>query len=272
MKKKIDYEKIYWILTLAFVFLSVIGLAGLMESSFFIIIYLTCALLAKIASLKNKKQSHNNMKKIYKMSDAKSTSENAKTDIESYKNSIPYNPQNKEKEAEIEKIIKKTDPNFSKSSFKQQAYNYYIEYQKAIIEEKLDKLYCFSTEELVEKTKHISRDKILQNSSVVYSNITNYYKESTQEIIEYQLTVKGSKTNSKNDKIDIYYNTYRLIFVRNIGVYTKKSYELDNLNCPSCGAATNIISYGHCSHCGQIINTGKYSWILKDIDYWKEEN
>ena len=36
--------------------------------------------------------------------------------------------------------------------------------------------------------------------------------------------------------------------------------------CPNCGAPNQITSLGKCEYCGSTITTGKYVWILSNIE------
>lgn len=59
---------------------------------------------------------------------------------------------------------------------------------------------------------------------------------------------------------------YKLTFERKTGVLTKPGeLKIDTINCPNCGASTEIISSGKCEYCGSIITSGKYAWVLSGI-------
>ena len=38
------------------------------------------------------------------------------------------------------------------------------------------------------------------------------------------------------------------------------------MNCPNCGAPTQITSAGKCEYCGSVITTGEYSWVLSNLE------
>ena len=38
------------------------------------------------------------------------------------------------------------------------------------------------------------------------------------------------------------------------------------MNCPNCGAPTQITSSGKCEYCGSIITTGEHSWALSNLE------
>ena len=42
--------------------------------------------------------------------------------------------------------------------------------------------------------------------------------------------------------------------------------ELNEMNCPNCGAPTNITSSGKCSYCGSVITTKDYGWVLAGLE------
>ena len=40
----------------------------------------------------------------------------------------------------------------------------------------------------------------------------------------------------------------------------------NNINCPNCGAPTQITSAGRCEYCGSVITTGEYNWVLSNLE------
>ena len=78
--------------------------------------------------------------------------------------------------------------------------------------------------------------------------------EKTKEII------KGNKETE-------YTHTYTLTFTRTSGVITPDEGEkIKTTNCPNCGAPTKITSSGKCEYCGSVITTGRYTWVLSNLE------
>ena len=61
-------------------------------------------------------------------------------------------------------------------------------------------------------------------------------------------------------------NTYLLTFVRKSGSKTEKGKQTDTMNCPNCGAPTEITSSGKCPYCGSVITTRDHGWSLANLE------
>ena len=71
--------------------------------------------------------------------------------------------------------------------------------------------------------------------------------------------LKGDKNLNK-------VNAYVLTFVRKEGVKTREDGKVTaTMNCPNCGAATEILSSGKCPYCGSIITTTNHNWALSSL-------
>ncbi len=53
------------------------------------------------------------------------------------------------------------------------------------------------------------------------------------------------------------------------GVKTNPPETVYTLACPSCGNTGGIDKDGHCSFCDQMVNTGRWSWVLTDFRHLK---
>src|SRR5207244_13467431 len=56
-------------------------------------------------------------------------------------------------------------------------------------------------------------------------------------------------------------------FLRRRGVTSKGPDERGLLegNCPNCGAAVEINQNANCAHCGALLRSGQYDWVLAEI-------
>lgn len=55
---------------------------------------------------------------------------------------------------------------------------------------------------------------------------------------------------------------YQMVFKRELGVITNNDLELKTTNCLKCGAPNSIDQQGMCSHCQNIVNSGKFGFVL----------
>jgi hypothetical protein len=59
-------------------------------------------------------------------------------------------------------------------------------------------------------------------------------------------------------------------FLRRPGVTTDASKDLAQGHCPNCGAPFNGGAANTCEHCGAIVNSGQYDWVLAEITQGSE--
>ena len=72
--------------------------------------------------------------------------------------------------------------------------------------------------------------------------------------------IRGS--NNKLNK-----GIYELSFIRKTGVKSKPGMiTVNTTNCPNCGAEMKISAAGKCEHCGSVITTGEYNWVLSNLE------
>ena len=53
-------------------------------------------------------------------------------------------------------------------------------------------------------------------------------------------------------------------FIRKTG--DKTSDSINNVQCPNCGAETQITVSGKCEYCGSILTTGEHNWALSNLE------
>lgn len=56
-----------------------------------------------------------------------------------------------------------------------------------------------------------------------------------------------------------------LSFQRNAGVQTRSPEVVYAMSCPGCGNNTDINSQGACPACGNVVNDGRWSWVLQSL-------
>ena len=168
-------------------------------------------------------------------------------------------------EEEIKKII----PDFNKQRFLNDAYQKYIDIQKAYSNFDSDTLKKLLSEELYQKynpklkaikskkEKNILSDFVLDNidissvklkddiitlTCILRVNFFDYTIDKNEKIIE------GSNTK----KVDA---IYELTFTSTINQKEAK-------NCPNCGASVKIKTASYCENCGSKLIKNSYNWLL----------
>lgn len=183
--------------------------------------------------------------------------------------------------AQIEGIIKQTDPNFSSGDFISFAKEVYIDIETAWCKRDLTPVRPVMHENLYNTTARQVQSKIEQGVIYHYESIaintaylTSYAKDAQFEyltcylnarMIDYQTDEKTGNIirGDKNTRWDM---RYKMKFVRSAGVQTKEEVSAANgHNCPNCGAPLEITSSGVCEYCGSVVTTGQYSWVLTDF-------
>lgn len=200
-------------------------------------------------------------------------------------NIIPYNtPQGRAyttvNQEEVENKIQETDPLFNKDEFLSWASDLFVKLQYAWSDRNLESIRAFETPELYEQTQE-QVDRYIKNKQInvlerVSVNFAKLYKFERQgdrdnltimlesKMIDYIIDedtrkiIKGD-TNNK-------YNHYLLTFVRNTGTKTREDgAKVETMNCPNCGAPTEITSSGKCPYCGSVITTDDHGWSLASL-------
>ena len=99
----------------------------------------------------------------------------------------------------------------------------------------------------------------------VNGNVENLSITITAKMTDYIIDEKTKKILKGNPNIENT-NTYRLIFMRSADNIQNDDKVTTTMNCPNCGAPTEITSSGKCPYCGSIIVTRKYNWTLSRIE------
>ena len=186
-------------------------------------------------------------------------------------------------ESDIEDKIKKNDELFNREEFKQKTKMLFIKIQQAIMDRNLEEIRYFETEDLFEKqTNQVEEyikngqiniiDRVCILNSRLFMYECNDEREVLVNILESRMinyiAEDGSSRVIKGDKRAEKNKSYKLEFIRKVGIKTGPKLEgLNPLNCPNCGAPTNITLSGQCNYCGNIVNN--IGWILNSIEQIK---
>ena len=182
----------------------------------------------------------------------------------------------------VETKIRQIDPNFSAENFMAFAKEVFIKLQTAWMERKWEEIRPFESNELFEQHRQqlqylIDKNQInmMEKICVRHTHLNNFRQDGDKEILEmtlksamkdYTIDATTKKVVQGNPNEDVYM-TYKLTFIRKVGVKTKEGTDQKSTtNCPNCGAPTKITSSGKCEYCGSIITTGEHGWVLSNLE------
>lgn len=179
--------------------------------------------------------------------------------------------------------VQANDPNFSADKFKTFVSEVYIAVQeawesrdfKAVRSFESNALYNTHVRQIQEyinqmKTPHLD----MQNIRSI--TIASYRVDGNQEVMSVKLdaSLLDFTTDDKSGKVlegsttQYQYRSYRLEFIRSLGVKTDITKDLMTTNCPNCGAPTTVTSSGECEYCHSVITNGEYGWVLNKYAAW----
>lgn len=186
-----------------------------------------------------------------------------------------------DRSAQIQELLRKTDPNFSSDDFVTFAKQVYIDIQMAWCNRDMAPVRPVLHQNLFNTTQRQVEEKKKQGVVYHYESIaintaylTSFARDKEYEyltvylnarMIDYQVDEKTGNI-IKGDKTTRWDMRYKMKFVRSKSALTKdKVSGTQGYNCPNCGAPLEITSSGECPYCGSVVTTGDYSWVLTDF-------
>lgn len=183
------------------------------------------------------------------------------------------------KEENVEKAIKQRDEEFDKGKLLSWASNLFIKMQETWTTGDWSQMRLYETNELYEQhlrqiQGYIDRNQmnIMDKISVQSAKLADFYQTGDKDILTVSIQSKMldyivDKTTGKvlkGDKTTFRYGTYKMEFIRKTGVKTSDS--INTVQCPNCGAKTQITVSGKCEYCGSVLTTGEYNWALSNLE------
>ena len=191
-------------------------------------------------------------------------------------------PVAKDNTNKIVPAVQKIDPQFSNDRFITWTKEVFVTLQKAWMDRNWGKVRPFEKEELYKQhemqlQQYINnyRINVLERISFDQAYLQKYVRDKDYEylsvffhvhMIDY---IKDEKTGAvlKGMPGKECQMRYLYTFMRKTGVLTdpvKSNHS--TTNCPNCGATLKISSAGKCEYCDSLITTGKFDWVLSNID------
>ena len=79
----------------------------------------------------------------------------------------------------------------------------------------------------------------------------------------------GKRVGGNSDRVPITFSEI-WSFSRRPGIQTNPEASLLEGTCPNCGGSVEIVDRAQCPHCGSVVNSGKYDWVLAEITQLEE--
>ena len=178
-----------------------------------------------------------------------------------------------------EEYIKKYIDDFNKQKFLDDAYQIYLDTQKAwsnfdtkslrnLLTDELFNTYNMQLKALkAKKQKNIMSDFALEKIDTTAINVSN--NQITMKVVlevsffDYVVDISNNVLRgNKNHKVSV---TYELTFVSTIN-------KKETKNCPSCGAPINKNSASNvCEYCNSTLVKNTYSWVLAKKENKRQE-
>lgn len=116
---------------------------------------------------------------------------------------------------------------------------------------------------LQQRRNVVSNVEVINNQIAAVSQAGDYDMitlRMTATLHDRTISLKDSRTLSAKD--DLFTEFWS--FMRRRGVASRSEGFLDP-GCPSCGAPLDINQTAKCTHCGALVNSGEYDWVLAEI-------
>ncbi|MDR0782968.1 MAG: TIM44-like domain-containing protein [Propionibacteriaceae bacterium] len=178
--------------------------------------------------------------------------------------------------------ITRHDPKFSSDRFIGWVKEVFFTMQYAWMARDWERIRPFEKEELfkqhemqIQRYIDSGRINVLERININQAYLHKYVRESEYEYLTVFLAVrmtdyikaeKSGEILKGSPDVDSHLK-YLYTFMRATGVLTDPaSSNKSTTNCPNCAAPTKITSAGKCEYCSSIITTGKFDWVLSNID------
>lgn len=178
------------------------------------------------------------------------------------------------------------DPGFDPSLFLRRAANAFVTTQYAWSEQELSKCRAFISDgvherfqlyiqmQKAENKRNRMRDvQVLEQELVCVTSDPSFdtiHVKFVASAISYDedLTT-GKRVGGNSDRVPITFSEV-WSFSRRPGIQTNPDASLLEGVCPNCGGTVEIVDRAECPHCGSIVNSGKYDWVLAEITQIEE--
>ena len=182
----------------------------------------------------------------------------------------------------VEQEIVKIDELFNREEFEAWVKQIFIKLQYAWTDRDWTEIRAFETNELfeqhnsqLERYKMKKQINVLERVAVNWVKLYKFYKTNDKEVVETLVNSKmidyiiDEKTGEviAGDKTTSRVKTYKLTFIRTLGVKTKPGEStLKAMNCPNCGGQLKITQAGKCEYCGSIVVVDNHGWALSELE------
>ena len=157
-------------------------------------------------------------------------------------------------------ILKKSDPNFSKTLFLDFVTSIFTKYYAWLDKEEFKNLYPFLSKSEIKIANNSKIKKHVSNIVIGSINITEIeIEEGVQSIT---VIIDANYTLKQKDLKTRYIVTEKWVFDRNAELLSPEPKKMRELSCPQCGAGLDFSDSGICKSCETLIKSGEMQWYV----------
>lgn len=172
--------------------------------------------------------------------------------------------------------LKAADPDFNEAAFKAWAAEAFVAIQQHWSAQNMGPARRFISdgvfnrfETYLDLDRLRRRHNVVSNVEVINNQIAAVSQAGGYDMITLRMTASlhdrtvslqnGRTLSAKDDLFTEYWS-----FMRRRGVKSRAE-RFSDPGCPSCGAPLDINQTAKCTHCGALVNSGEYDWVLAEI-------
>ena len=170
--------------------------------------------------------------------------------------------------------LRSTDPNFSVHLFLDFAQLLYVRIREAVGSGQLERLGAYLASDVLSalQTEHAEtkglaaiRDVIVGTSHIagVHLYTSGFATIEVDFESNFAMFVRDKDGHERRKDLESH---ERWTFRKARDVPSKPPEAITLLNCPSCGAPGEQTLQGDCRHCGQVVNNGRFNWIVSALE------
>lgn len=171
--------------------------------------------------------------------------------------------------------LRQTDPYFSIHPFLDFVGLLFVRYQQARGKNRFEPLAAHLGPDLLKAARATPGQALprlveVENVIVGAARVISFSEAEAGDVaivmeIEANFTEVRKAQDGKPDRQDLYV-LERWAFVKNPATPSKPPETISSLRCPSCGASGELTLEGRCGHCSQVVNNGKFHWVVRGIN------
>jgi predicted lipid-binding transport protein (Tim44 family) len=169
------------------------------------------------------------------------------------------------------------DPDFSLVLFEDFLYALYARAQEARGARTLDELSPYIGPRAREVLARTGPDLLAVRTPIIgamtYVSVTEVAPDRPQVVVrvEFEANYTAVRGTAEASEEQAYYVCERWMLVRKLGVRSRPPERTRVFGCPSCGAPLTELRGDTCGHCGKVVVTGAFDWLVEAVNIVRRE-